>query len=46
MMTFARHEGGIGIWYNGKLIDVIPRDKLPELIFLAAGELRGINPIS
>lgn len=46
MTTFARHEGGIGVWKDGKLVAIIPRDKLPELIFLAAGELRGIQPIS
>jgi hypothetical protein len=41
MTTFARHEGGIGVWVDGKLVAVISRDKLPELIYLAAQELRG-----
>lgn len=41
MTTFARHEGGIGVWVDGKLVAVIPIDKLPELIYLAAQELRG-----
>ncbi len=38
--TFARHEGGVGIWVGGKLVAVIPRDKLPALIVEAAGVLR------
>jgi len=41
MVTFARYEGGIGVWRDGKLVAVIPRDKLHELIYLAASELRG-----
>jgi hypothetical protein len=41
MVTFARYEGGIGVWKDGKLVAVIPRDKLHELIYLAASELRG-----
>jgi hypothetical protein len=41
MVTFARHEDGIGVWKDGKLVAVIPRDNLHELLYLAALELRG-----
>lgn len=40
MTTFAPHENGIGVWVAGKLVAVIPRDKLPALIYEAARALR------
>ena len=44
MTTFARHQSGVGIWVNGKLVAVIERDKLPALILEAAGVLRYPSP--
>lgn len=41
MTTFAPHENGIGVWVSGKLVAIIPRDKLPALIYEAAKVLRG-----
>lgn len=40
MTTFARTEDGIGVWVSGKLVAVIPKDKLPALIYEAASVLR------
>lgn len=40
MTTFAPHENGIGVWVSGKLVAIIPRDKLPALIYEAAKVLR------
>jgi len=41
MVTFARHEDGISVWKDGKLVAVILRDNLHELLYMAALELRG-----
>lgn len=40
MTTFARHGDGLGVWVDGKLVAVIPKDKLPALIYEAAAQLR------
>ena len=42
MTTFAPHQDGIGVWVSGKLVAVIPRDKLPALIYEAAKVLRQV----
>ena len=41
MTTFAPHADGVGVWVSGHLVAVIPRDKLPALIYEAARVLRG-----
>jgi hypothetical protein len=41
MVTFARHEDGIAVWKDGKMVAVIPRNNLHELLYLASLELRG-----
>jgi len=40
MTTFAPHQDGLGVWVAGKLVAVIPKDKLPALIYEAAVILR------
>ena len=34
--TFAPYPGGLGIWQDGQLLAVIPKDRLPRLIEIAA----------
>lgn len=40
MTTFVPHQDGLGVWVAGKLVAVIPKDKLPALIYEAAKVLR------